>query len=793
MTRLHRNTSPIALRLNDVIRSSESDDLPDVDLLKRFVHDSDHSAFEVLLRRHGPLVFGVCRRMLSNAADVEDAFQATFLILVRKAGEINRGDRLGPWLYGVACRVALKARCRVAQLAKRRFELTDMIPDLTPPAEVPDWMPILDAELSALPAKYREPLVLCELQGTARADAAKVLKIPEGTLSSRLARGRALLRKKLQKYDVSLPACGLTAMFASNATAQPGVPGDLLARTSELAAILAKGASAAGVVPAASVRLMDEVIRSMFLSQLRTAGATVLAVGLIAVGLMAASPTEPSGESGQENPVAKANAEPASPQVAAKQTPAAKVRPDREAMQGLWLVTRNDMSKQTEKKENAIQRPSLGKQHILIDGDLWRVWFDTGPGGPQMMLPSSLIVKLEPGKNPKWLDLGGPHDSIKGTTRAIYELEGDKLRICFGNPGKSQRPAEFQIDDESDMMVMHLEREKMPPPSADKSLIGSWCDAKLQILDGFIFAMVPNAGGEDRWIGGRYTVDATKNPKWIDVELIAPYLNAKTTRLYGTYEAIHGRLKLALGLSGNRSFRPLELNADKDVLFFDGYEKIYAGMVLPFSPSLLHIPHYFATEPPASKDRDRDELEHIHALIKEGKFEGAAKYIRDTLGTVKGSELSLRKLLLCVCLIQQANTSTDGREERAEALLLARQAIKEIVAEGSQSERATWVKRQAQLRVLQIHQLSGNWKELLKEADSLQETYRGTVEELIALSFMFHAFKGIGDATKALDTRISMKEVFDRLPAKAFTAEGGEYSRDYWKKIWFADQPAKKP
>jgi RNA polymerase sigma factor (sigma-70 family) len=186
MTRLHPHQLPIVRQLNDVIRSIGLDDLPDAELLDRFARYGDQPAFEVLLQRHGPMVFGVCRRLLLNRADAEDAFQASFLVLVRKARTLNRSDRLGPWLYGVAYRVAQKARCRIAQVATRRSEVTDMIPDPTPPFEVPDWLPILDAELNTLPAKYRDPLVLCELQGSSRAEAAKLLKIPEGTLSSQV-------------------------------------------------------------------------------------------------------------------------------------------------------------------------------------------------------------------------------------------------------------------------------------------------------------------------------------------------------------------------------------------------------------------------------------------------------------------------------------------------------------------------------------------------------------------------------------------------------------------------------
>ena len=111
--------------------------LTDRELLHRFVAEQDQAGFEEVVRRHGAMVLRVCQRLLGHAQDAEDAFQATFLVLVRKARSLRHGDRLGPWLYGVACRVAMKARGRAARAAAHRTEATDMIPDPTMPAEVP--------------------------------------------------------------------------------------------------------------------------------------------------------------------------------------------------------------------------------------------------------------------------------------------------------------------------------------------------------------------------------------------------------------------------------------------------------------------------------------------------------------------------------------------------------------------------------------------------------------------------------------------------------------------------------
>ena len=167
-----------------------------------------------------------------------------------------------------------------------------MIPDTSSPTDVPDWLPVLDLELQALPAKYREPLVLCELEGASRAEAARALGIPEGTLSSRLARGRELLRRRLLKHGTLLPAGGFAALFTANGIGRAAIPSALLAKTSEVAAMAATGHTLAGTVPAGAAQLMDEVLRGMMLTKLRMACGVVLAMGLVSTGVLAAWPTD---------------------------------------------------------------------------------------------------------------------------------------------------------------------------------------------------------------------------------------------------------------------------------------------------------------------------------------------------------------------------------------------------------------------------------------------------------------------------------------------------------------------
>ena len=178
----------------------------DTQLLDRFVRDRDDAAFTELVRRHGPLVLGVCRRVIPDRHLADDAFQAAFVVLARKAESVQPADKLASWLYGVSYKVALRARTMAGRRAKHET-LTATLPDTpVPPDPVDDG--VLDAEIAKLPVIYRDAVVLCELQGVSRYDAAKTLGILEGTLSSRLAKARKLLAIALGHRGVTIMRTG---------------------------------------------------------------------------------------------------------------------------------------------------------------------------------------------------------------------------------------------------------------------------------------------------------------------------------------------------------------------------------------------------------------------------------------------------------------------------------------------------------------------------------------------------------------------------------------------------------
>jgi RNA polymerase sigma factor (sigma-70 family) len=249
----------------------------DAELLRGFARGGDADAFAALVRRHGPMVLGACRRLLPNLADAEDAFQATFIVLARKAGSLRRPERLAGWLYQVALRVARKARRRAAQLAVRERPLTEMPTDAPVPELVwRELRPLLDEELGRLPERLRLPVVLCFLEGLTKREAARRLSWPEGTVSSRLQAAREKLRERLTRRGLALSAGVMHLALFQNA-APAAVPTALAVATTLTATAATASASAAFI-------LAEGVVQSMFVSKLKVVAAGVLAVGLLGGG-----------------------------------------------------------------------------------------------------------------------------------------------------------------------------------------------------------------------------------------------------------------------------------------------------------------------------------------------------------------------------------------------------------------------------------------------------------------------------------------------------------------------------
>jgi RNA polymerase sigma factor (sigma-70 family) len=303
-------TSEIIHHLRRAVLLLDGAGLTDEQLLKDYLARRDESALAALVRRHGPMVWGVCRRLLRNYHDAEDAFQATFLVLVRKAASIASPELLANWLYGVAHQTALKARATAAKRGARERQVGEMPhPAVTERDIWDDLQPLLDQELSRLPDKYRIAIVLCELEGETRKEAARRLGVPEGTLAARLARGRKMLAGRLARHGLAVSAGSLAAVLAQN-MASASAPAAVVRSTIRAATLFAAGQAAAeGGISVQAVALTEGVLKAMFLSKLKIATAIVLGVGLLGIGwgiypTRAAAPPDENQEAASTSPSA---------------------------------------------------------------------------------------------------------------------------------------------------------------------------------------------------------------------------------------------------------------------------------------------------------------------------------------------------------------------------------------------------------------------------------------------------------------------------------------------------------
>jgi RNA polymerase sigma factor (sigma-70 family) len=257
--------------------------LDDAQLLERFLTSRDESAFTTLVQRYGAMVWGLCVRQLGQTPEAEDAFQATFLVLVRKAASLHGPQALGPWLYGVAYRTASKVRVQRAQRAARETPLTEQIAEERPEPMWSDVWPILDEEINRLPTKYRLPVLLCYVQGLSSEEAAQRLGCAKGTVFSRLSRARDLLRRRLIRRGVDVSAGALAAVLTENAVLRAAPPLALREITIRTSLLFAAG-TARQTLSAPLAALVAGVVRSMILNKVKFVGIVVLALGIVGAG-----------------------------------------------------------------------------------------------------------------------------------------------------------------------------------------------------------------------------------------------------------------------------------------------------------------------------------------------------------------------------------------------------------------------------------------------------------------------------------------------------------------------------
>jgi RNA polymerase sigma factor (sigma-70 family) len=391
-------------------------------LLARFAAARDEAAFAALVRRHGPMVLGVCRRLLRDAHEAEDAFQATFLVLVHKARSIGRPESLGPWLHGVAYRTAARARQAARRRAREREAAA--MPDGDPAVEAVwgELRGLLDEELGRLAQKYRAPLVLHYLEGKSTEEVARQLGCPKGTVLSRLARGRDRLRDRLVRRGATLSVWTLVLVLAEKA-APAAVPAVVAEGAVKAAALTAAGQAAAGAIPATVTALTEGVLRSMFLSKLKALAVVVLALSLAVAGsvVWARQVLADRPAAGRE-----------------------EAPKDDEKIVGTWAIVSLEKGGQKAPEEDYKE----AKLIFAADGKLTAKLPKGEKGG---------TYKLGPAKKPKAITITTEEG---GTLLGIYKLEGDTLTVCLGDENVNDRPTEFATKEGAKVALLVLKREK---------------------------------------------------------------------------------------------------------------------------------------------------------------------------------------------------------------------------------------------------------------------------------------------------------------------------------------------
>lgn len=446
--------SAVNRQLRTLFDFGSTSGLTDRELLERFATrppESAEGAFATLVARHGPMVLRVCRGVLAEPQDVQDAFQATFLVLIRKARTLWVQDSLGPWLHEVAYRTAACVRAETIRRRRTEGRAAELrVEAVLPQGQGTDdgLVRALHEEIVRLPDRYRVPLVLFYLEGLTQEEVARQLRWPVGTVKSRMARGRERLKSRLNRRD---RVEALSFLGAS----RDSIPDGWARSTVRTALDFSANRVVTGTVPGSCVLLAEGVLRTMTLMKLRAIIAASLAFGTLAAGFAAWAKTPPAtGEPPAKN--AKDSTKPEkAPDVAAKVDVDPKTKKDMDRIQGTWKVSEVQIG---DKGFTGGEKWQL----ITFEGDRMTMTFD----GKRAEKSSTFI--LDATELPRTIRVKGDVMGFDG----IYEFDGRHLRICYN---QKKRPTKFdgqQVKEAPFNVLFELDREAtttVPSPESPPS------------------------------------------------------------------------------------------------------------------------------------------------------------------------------------------------------------------------------------------------------------------------------------------------------------------------------------
>lgn len=416
----------------------------DADLLTRFLAHKDSQALAVLIRRYAAMVWSVCLRTVGHRQDAEDAFQATFVVLLRKANTIHPPGMVGNWLYGVARQTAMKARA-MAMKRHAREQSTALLPEFPGQANGDHpLLPYVDEELSRLPDRYRAVVVLCDLQGQTRTEAARELGCAEGTVASRLARARQMLARRLGRHGLPLSATALGALLA-NSIAKAAPATVVAAAVQSASALSAAQSTLATGLSQQVLTLAEGMVKTMLLRRLKLWGVTVVAAVLACIAVAGAVTllAEEADTTAQKQPlVAHAAA-------AGQPKKSAKAEDDLAKFQGTWQVVSFHIN--GEQADIGIKSLRLTFKNKAASS---RFEKKDGTTGEEKM-----TFDIDATKSPKEITISDERIVLRG----IYRFDKDKLILCYFSKPNNKRPTSFSFKDAAvddlPLVTQVLERE----------------------------------------------------------------------------------------------------------------------------------------------------------------------------------------------------------------------------------------------------------------------------------------------------------------------------------------------